>query len=130
MRIGAPEILWVLGLLCVLVMMVPTSFQHRGLLFLLLTGASVILGVALGIGEATRAFGWQNGSALSANSDWATDEKDHQQGRAPSPPGLGSSNGSLTIPLGRVGSFCIPAGLNRDREIERIVSKKLALFLL
>jgi hypothetical protein len=56
MRIGAAEMLSALGLLRVVAVMNPTSFQHRGLVFLLPTEASVILSFKLCIGEAARAF--------------------------------------------------------------------------
>jgi hypothetical protein len=74
--------LWVLGLLWVLVVMVPTSFQHRSFLFLLLTGASVILG----IGEAARTFG-KDGSAFQQKPIGPPPIKDSPQGvSAPAPP--------------------------------------------
>ena len=51
-----PDILWVLGVLWLLGLMVPTSFQHRGLVILLLTGASLIFGISLGLGYAAQPF--------------------------------------------------------------------------
>ena len=51
------EILLGLGVLWVAGLLVPTSFQHRGILFLLLTGASLLLGVALSLGQLGRSFG-------------------------------------------------------------------------
>jgi hypothetical protein len=112
--------LWVLGLLWVLVVMVPTSFQHRSFLFLLLTGASVILG----IGEAARTFG-KDGSAFQQKPIGPPPIKDSPQGvSAPAPP---PASAAAARPQA-VGSFYIPVALNRGRKIERIVSKKLALF--
>jgi hypothetical protein len=46
-----------LGILWVAALLVPTSFQHRGMLFLLLTGVSLLLGVALSLGQLGRSFG-------------------------------------------------------------------------
>jgi hypothetical protein len=44
------SVLWIVGL------MVPTSFQYRGLLLLLLTGVSLMLAIGLGLGAVGRLF--------------------------------------------------------------------------
>ena len=56
MIISTSELLWSLGALWVLGLMIPIRFQNRTILLLLLTGASLILGIAWGLGNALRPF--------------------------------------------------------------------------
>ena len=54
--ISTPDMLWVLGGMWLLGVMVPTKSQHRGLVLLLLTSASVFLGITLCLGYTAQPF--------------------------------------------------------------------------
>jgi hypothetical protein len=53
---AASEILPWLGVVWIAVIMVPIKFEHRGMALLLLTGVSLLLLLAVGLGYAGRPF--------------------------------------------------------------------------
>ena len=51
-----PQILLAFAAAGLALLLVPTSFNFRGFLFLLLTGTGILLGVGLSLGNVTRLF--------------------------------------------------------------------------